>query len=61
MGPIDNKPALLALPFRYEAIIWTNYGFDYYRIYASLGRNELMISGMWFQDFLARVVLWVNK
>ena len=46
MGPIYNIPALVLImalaPTRRQAIIWTNDGLVYWRIYAPLGLNELM-------------------
>ena len=50
-GPIDNMhigsdKGMAAN--RRQAIIWTNDGLVYWRIYASLGLNELITSVLWF-------------
>ena len=45
--PIDNIPALvwiILVPNRRQAIIWTNGGLVYWRIYVSLGFNKLGIA-----------------
>ena len=44
-SPIYNQWVSIGLdsglaPKRWQAIIWTNYGLFYWRIYASLGLNE---------------------
>ena len=46
-GPVENNTASeqdngLALN-RWQAIIWTNGGLGWWRIYASLGLNELKV------------------
>ena len=44
-GPIDNIGTDSRLsPKRWQAIIWTNDGIVYWRIYASLGLNELRVT-----------------
>ena len=42
------------VPIRRQAIIWTNYGLVYWRIYASLGLNELKTirSQIWYRKWL---------
>ena len=42
MGPIDNIPALVQMGRR-QAIICTNVDVFYWRIYSSLGLNELIV------------------
>ena len=43
-GPINNNSALVEImPIRRRAIIWANDGPAYWRLYASLGLNELIV------------------
>ena len=44
-GPLNNNSALVEImPIRRRAIIWVNDGPAYWRLYASLGLNELIVS-----------------
>ena len=40
-GPIKNIPAMVQIMAWRQAIIWTNDGIVYWRMYVSLGLNEL--------------------
>ena len=56
-GPINNIPALVQIMARRRpgAIIWTNDGMVYWRIYASLGLNELTWD---LEVMMVYVVIW---
>ena len=41
-GPIDDNPALVYIMARRQAIIWTNANLINWRIYATLGRDEII-------------------
>ena len=60
MGPINNKSALVQTMAWYQwgwhAIIWTNDGLSYWRIYASFGLNELTHWGWDKMDILQMII-----
>ena len=61
MGPTDNKPTLVQImaPNRRQPNIWTNGGIVHWRIYTSLGLDELSFTNK--HVYIARASIMIEK